>query len=121
MFCVLEHVTFHLGVQAAVRLRFGRRYAIIKYNYLSMVLIFSSFGKLLSILIIVWNYHDMQHSWMLNAFALFSIAQALCVFLEASIQSVLPILMAGVLCKCIVQALYIGLLGNLLPFHLISI
>jgi hypothetical protein len=75
-YCVVEHAAFHAGVQLAMRWRFHGRYAIIKYNYLSMALIISSFTKLISLLMAIWNYVHLEYSWLLNCLVLTSNAEA---------------------------------------------
>jgi len=83
LLCLLETVVYHLGIMQAVRSFYIKnKYAIIKYNYISNALIISSFGKLIIVLMVIWDYNDMAYTWWINVFVLSSNAEALSVFLE---------------------------------------
>lgn len=48
-----------------------------RYNYISSALIISSFPKLLFILMIIWDYDELEFSWLVNLLVLTSNAEAL--------------------------------------------
>lgn len=91
IYCILEHLLFHAGVQLAMRWRFRGRYAIIKYNYLSMALIISSFTKLISLLMAIWNYVHLEYSWLLNVLVLLSNAEATSGKVELRLRESFPV------------------------------
>lgn len=68
---LLEFAVYVLGISLAVRLSLGSKYAIVKYNYLLMAIILSSFGKGILILMMIWNY-TFSFSTILNVFVLTS-------------------------------------------------
>ncbi|KAF9164747.1 sterol homeostasis protein [Actinomortierella ambigua] len=63
--CVIEFLSFHFGVRLIVSLWYGSRYAILKYNYITTALIISSFGKMLMMLMVIWDYTELEYSWLL--------------------------------------------------------
>lgn len=73
----IELIVFHLGVMTAVRFYVQEKYAIIKYNYVSMALILSSFGKFIIVPMVIWDYNDMEYAWFVNVFVVTSNAEAL--------------------------------------------
>lgn len=48
-----------------------------RYNYVSMALIISSFGKMLLILMVIWDYKQLEYSWLVNIIVLASNTEAL--------------------------------------------
>lgn len=75
--CVLEFLALHAGVRLATSFYVGNAYAIVKYNYVSMAMILSSFGKLLLILMVIWDYNELEYSWLVNLLVLTSNVEAL--------------------------------------------
>ena len=73
---------FHVGVMTAVKYYVWEKYAIMKYNYVTMAIILSSFGKLIIVLMVIWDYNDMEYAWWANVFVLTSNAEAIAVFLD---------------------------------------
>ncbi len=71
-----EFAAFALGISLAVYVTYSSKYAILKYNYLLMAIILSSFGKGLLFLMMVWDY-TFQFSTFLDAFILSSNVVAL--------------------------------------------
>ncbi|RKP40276.1 Arv1 protein [Dimargaris cristalligena] len=63
---VAEFWTFYLGVQLAYQWLFTDSAASRRPSSSFVPLVVSSFGKLLTILIVIWNYSDAHYSWMLN-------------------------------------------------------
>jgi hypothetical protein len=52
---LVEYVSYLLAVVISARLLLGKtHYAIVKYNYLAMAVILSSFGKPLHLFLMVW-------------------------------------------------------------------
>lgn len=47
------------------------------YNYVSMALIVSSFGKMLLILMAIWDYKQVEYSWLVSFIVLASNTEAL--------------------------------------------
>lgn len=48
-----------------------------RYNYVSMALIISSFGKMLLILMVIWDYKQLEYSWLVSTIVLASNTEAL--------------------------------------------
>ncbi|KAI9312291.1 Arv1-like family-domain-containing protein, partial [Dichotomocladium elegans] len=48
-----------------------------RYNYVSMALIISSFGKMLLILMVIWDYKQLEYSWLVSLIVFASNAEAL--------------------------------------------
>ncbi|KYQ93774.1 pmp22 family protein [Tieghemostelium lacteum] len=80
---VAEFGIYVLSIMLLVRLIYSSRYAIIKYNYLVMSIILSSFGKGFLILMIIWDY-PFSFNEILNLFVLSSNLIAIKVFLETT-------------------------------------
>jgi len=74
-----------------------------KYNYVSMALILSSFGKLIIILMVIWDYNDMEYSWGVNVFVLTSNAEALSVFLDVAYWKAALVVLSGLAIKIVAQ------------------
>jgi hypothetical protein len=50
---------------------------LIRYNYISMALIISSFGKMLLIFMVIWDYKQLEYSWLVSIIVLASNTEAL--------------------------------------------
>lgn len=48
-----------------------------RHNYVSMALIISSFGKMLLILMVIWDYKQLEYSWLVSIIVLASNTEAL--------------------------------------------
>ncbi|KAI8050173.1 Arv1-like family-domain-containing protein [Gilbertella persicaria] len=48
-----------------------------QHNYVSMALIISSFGKMLLILMVIWDYKQLEYSWLVNIIVLASNTEAM--------------------------------------------
>eukprot|EP01112_Ceratiomyxa_fruticulosa_P017188 TRINITY_DN5304_c0_g1_i1.p1 TRINITY_DN5304_c0_g1~~TRINITY_DN5304_c0_g1_i1.p1 ORF type:complete len:246 (-),score=16.86 TRINITY_DN5304_c0_g1_i1:125-862(-) len=99
-----EYLVFILAVCAAVKIGLGRRYAIVKYNYLAMALILSSFGKGLLVFMMVWDYQLNFASW-LSVFVFTSNVVALKVFLDSNTFWASVFVVVGFLCRRAFQSL----------------
>eukprot|EP01116_Phalansterium_solitarium_P024921 TRINITY_DN927_c0_g1_i1.p2 TRINITY_DN927_c0_g1~~TRINITY_DN927_c0_g1_i1.p2 ORF type:complete len:252 (+),score=63.46 TRINITY_DN927_c0_g1_i1:962-1717(+) len=83
---VAEYAVYLAGVVFATKLAVSRsrkQYAIVKYNYLVMAIILSSFGKAFVLLMMIWSYTEVfaHFGAIINAFVLTSNVLALRVFL----------------------------------------
>ncbi|KAI8047862.1 Arv1 protein [Syncephalis plumigaleata] len=120
LLCTIELVVFHLTVHCLVWLLYAKKHPIIKYNYLSMALIISSFSKLLLILMIIWNYSRPEYARLLGLFEITSNLEAVSVFLDSGLSISLPILLISVAVRWLTQYIFIQLTGNILPFGLVA-
>ncbi|CAB4401370.1 unnamed protein product [Rhizophagus irregularis] len=119
--CVIEFVVFQFGVRLAVSFYIGDKYAIIKYNYIAIALIISSFGKILLILMVIWDYNGLEYSWLINIVVLTSNVEALAVFLNVGYFKTLLILIFGLGLKVLAQIFFIQITNNPLLLTLLSI
>ncbi|KAG0092687.1 sterol homeostasis protein [Podila epicladia] len=111
--CVIEFLSFHFGVRLIISLWYGGRYAILKYNYITTTLIISSFGKMLLILMVIWDYTELEHSWLLVNFIVFtSNIEALSVFLDAGYLPTTLVIVFGILCRILMQIAFTGITGD---------
>lgn len=76
---IAEFCAYAMGIALAVHISIASKYTILKYNYLLMAIILSSFGKGLLILMMIWDYpaYPFALSTLLNAFVLTSNVVAL--------------------------------------------
>ncbi|OAJ43908.1 hypothetical protein BDEG_27222 [Batrachochytrium dendrobatidis JEL423] len=101
--CTMETVCFHLGVRLAVSVLFPGRLVLKNYNELSMSLILSSFGKILLIVMVIWDYGQFEPSILVNLLVFTSNIEALAVFLKTSIPITGIVIGCGIACKLAVQ------------------
>lgn len=87
----------------AVKFYVREKYAIMKYNYVTMAVVLSSFGKLIIILMAIWDYNDMEYSWGVNVFVLTSNAEALSVFLDVAYWKAALVVCTGLALKIAAQ------------------
>ena len=107
MAAVVELAAYVGGVAAAVRATYGARCLMLKYNYLVMSLLLSSFGKLFAVLMMVWDY-DLSFFALLNLFVLSSNVVALRAFLDTDALHAASFVSVGVCAKmAAVVALYV--------------
>ncbi|KAG4088355.1 Arv1 protein [Neocallimastix lanati (nom. inval.)] len=97
--CTVELIIFHVSVRFMIWFLYHRKYEIIKYNYVTIALIISSFSKLLLILMIIWDYGEINYSWYINIIVFTSNVEALSVFLDENYIKTVPILLFGVFMK----------------------
>ncbi|KAJ1982528.1 sterol homeostasis protein [Dimargaris xerosporica] len=74
---IAEFASFYLGVQLTVRIFKSARTTAALVPSAFAPLVISSFGRLLTILIVIWNYSEAHYSWMLNVLVFTSNAEAL--------------------------------------------
>ncbi|KAI3633942.1 hypothetical protein MIR68_007546 [Amoeboaphelidium protococcarum] len=87
----LDVLLYHVVVRGLVLLTLPARYAIVKFNYISIALIISSFPKLLLLPMVIWDYqksfgHMFGWEWfyMVDLLVFTSNTEALSVFLDTS-------------------------------------
>ncbi|CAO3682819.1 unnamed protein product [Rhizopus stolonifer] len=107
--CIFEFVMFHCFVHLVIRLRslWKKQEKQIRYNYVSMALIISSFGKMLLILMVIWDYRQLEYSWLVGTIVLASNIEALSVYLNVSYAQALSMIGFGILGKICAQFLFL--------------
>ncbi|KAL1923921.1 uncharacterized protein VTP21DRAFT_6956 [Calcarisporiella thermophila] len=118
--CAVEFLAYQMSVIFAVKLCMGSRYAILKYNYITMTLILSSFGKMLLILMVIWSFHELEYSWLVSIFVFTSNVEALAVFLCTTYATTSAIALFGILVKVLVQVCFLRLTNSPLIISLLS-
>ncbi|CAO3665601.1 unnamed protein product [Umbelopsis vinacea] len=109
LLCIIEFLVFHLGVHIAVRWLFRRQKSQrIRHNYIAMALIVSSFGKMLLILMVIWDYKQLEYSWLVSIIVLTSNIEALSVFLHINYLQTFFIIGFGIALKMLAQLLFLG-------------
>ncbi|KAH8553867.1 Arv1-like family-domain-containing protein [Umbelopsis sp. PMI_123] len=109
LLCIIEFVAFHLGVHIAVRWLFrGRNSQSIRPNFITMALIVSSFGKMLLILMVIWDYKQLEYSWLVSIIVLTSNIEALSVFLHIGYLQTFYIISFGIALRLLAQLLFLG-------------
>jgi len=115
--CTIELIIFHASIRFLIWLLYHRKYEIIKYNYVTIALIISSFSKLLYILMIIWDYGEINYSWYINILVFTSNVEALSVFLDEGYLKTVPILLFGVFNKVLFTLLVHKFDFNLYRVH----
>ncbi|CAO3587914.1 unnamed protein product [Absidia cylindrospora] len=105
--CILEFVVFHCCVCLTLRVYYQNQDKVIRYNYISMALIISSFGKMLLILMVIWEYEQLEYSWLVSITVLASNVEALSVYLDLSYIKTLFIVGLGIISRVIAQLLFL--------------
>ncbi|KAI9252821.1 Arv1 protein [Phascolomyces articulosus] len=100
--CVFEFVAFHGFIRFAIQLLLPQSKNI-RYNYVAMALVISSFGKMLLILMVIWDYKQLEYSWLVGLIVLASNTEALSVYLGISDLRVFIIMVIGILGKFMAQ------------------
>ncbi|KAG2218699.1 hypothetical protein INT45_003966 [Circinella minor] len=103
--CIFEFVTFHGFIRLAIQLLLPSSKKI-RYNYVAMALVISSFGKMLLILMVIWDYKQLEYSWLVGLIVLASNTEALSVYLGISSLRVLVIMIIGILGKFMAQFIF---------------
>ncbi|KAI8904329.1 Arv1-like family-domain-containing protein [Gorgonomyces haynaldii] len=93
-FCTFEFLLFHLGIRLVASLLV--KLSIGDLNRLSMGLILSSFGKILLLVMVIWEYGNLDPSFLVNSFVLICNFEALAVMLNVSLFQGLLILSSGI-------------------------
>ncbi|KAL0092115.1 Arv1-like family-domain-containing protein [Phycomyces blakesleeanus] len=101
--CIFEFIVFHCCVCMAVRWCFRGQNKPVRYNYVAMALIISSFGKMLLILMVIWDYKQLEYSWLVSIIVLVSNVEALSVYLELPYLKTLSIMAFGMAGRLLAQ------------------
>ncbi|OBZ89490.1 Protein arv1 [Choanephora cucurbitarum] len=104
--CIIEFIAFHCCVNMMTRLYLGKQENL-KHNYVSMALIISSFGKMLLILMVIWDYRQLEYAWLVNIIVLASNTEALSVYLNAPYFHTLCIISVGILGRFCAQLAFL--------------
>lgn len=97
--CIIEVAAVHLGVIATTRLFVSN-----SNNFLiSLALMLSSFGKLLFILMVIWDYQDLEYNWLVNIIVITSNAQAMSALHNINMFRALLLAIMGSICRLLVQ------------------
>ncbi|KAI8391040.1 Arv1-like family-domain-containing protein [Radiomyces spectabilis] len=103
----VEFILFHCVVCLTIRCCLRHRDNI-RYNYVSMALIISSFGKMLLILMVIWDYKQLEYSWLVSIIVLASNVEALSVYLNLSYIRTLMILVVGTAGRLLAQIIFLS-------------
>lgn len=68
-----------------------------------LALVVSSFGKLVHILMLIWNFNELEYSWLVNASVLTSNAEALCALFKTNYWKAYSILAISIGIKLFFQ------------------
>ncbi|KAM9993593.1 hypothetical protein ACTFIZ_011570 [Dictyostelium cf. discoideum] len=101
---IAEFAVYILSIILSVRLIYESRYPIIKYNYLIMAIILSSFGKGFLVLMMIWDY-PFSFGSILNIFVLSSNVVAIKVFLDTTTFKAIFFVVFGFLGKLLFQSI----------------
>ncbi|KAL7325818.1 hypothetical protein PS15p_208252 [Mucor circinelloides] len=107
--CIFEFIIFHCCINLAIRVYFRNQNKRIRHNYVSMALIISSFGKMLLILMVIWDYKQLEYSWLVSIIVLASNTEALSVYLNIPYFQTLLIISIGILGRVCAQFLFLYL------------
>ncbi|CAG8677944.1 9278_t:CDS:2 [Gigaspora rosea] len=86
-----------------------------------MALIISSFGKILIISMVIWDYDQLEFSWLINVVVLTSNIEALAVFLDMDYYKSFGIMVVGLGLKILAQMVFIEVTNSPLLMTLLSI
>lgn len=100
-----EFAVFQLMARFACVAFLGWEAVIPKMDSIIAGLILSSFGKLLHIVVVIWDYHDMEFSYLINLIVFTSNLEAVSVIFSVPYRSSLLILGTAVIGKYIFQGL----------------
>lgn len=108
--CLLEFFIFHIVIRGMISLLIeGEEVTLAKGNHISMALVLSSFGKILLIVMVIWDYGKLNPAFFINLFVLICNFVALQVCLDVSTWlsscRVFLILLAAVSIKTGVQSM----------------
>ncbi|RKO94546.1 Arv1-like family-domain-containing protein [Blyttiomyces helicus] len=93
--CAIEFTMWHLGVRMGVRILKGPGLALAEYHRISSAVVVSSFGKLLLIVMVIWDYNELQYSWLISILVMTSNAEALSVYLQMGYYQTILVLVFG--------------------------
>lgn len=93
--CVFEFILVHFTIRNVTGIVLNQRLDLEQANHLSMALIMSSFGKILLIVMVIWDYGLVDPSFFINLFVMACNFVAIKINLKASFTSVTIILFYG--------------------------
>ncbi|KAI7871284.1 Arv1-like family-domain-containing protein [Spinellus fusiger] len=105
--CVFEFIVFHCCICLSVRWFCCNYEKAIRYNFVSMALIISSFGKMLLILMVIWDYKQLEYSWLVSIIVLASNIEALTVYLGLPYIKTLSIMAFGIAGRLFAQLVFL--------------
>ncbi|KAL4211725.1 sterol homeostasis protein [Rhizopus azygosporus] len=106
--CIMEFAMFHLVIHLIIWLScLWKQEKRIRYNYVSMALIISSFGKMLLILMVIWDYKQLEYSWLVSIIVMASNIEALSVYLNMPYIQTSIIIILGTLGRILGQFLFL--------------
>ncbi|KAL1933257.1 hypothetical protein VTP01DRAFT_7347 [Rhizomucor pusillus] len=115
--CILEFSVFHASIWLIVLssgIVITKSWLVLlmvplsSYNYVSMALIVSSFGKMLLILMAIWDYKQVEYSWLVSFIVLASNTEALSVYLDIPYTHSLMIMFLGTIGKLAAKAAFLN-------------
>lgn len=73
----IEFISYVAGITWAIR-AYRRSICVVgRLKFIAMTVIISSFGKLFLTLMVIWDYNELEYSWLVNIFVMTSNYQAL--------------------------------------------
>ena len=75
--CTFEFLFWHIGIWIGSMILLYKKFSFSELERLSLGVVLSSFGKLLLIAMAIWNFSDLEHSWLINVIVLSSNSVAL--------------------------------------------
>ncbi|OZJ05498.1 hypothetical protein BZG36_01892 [Bifiguratus adelaidae] len=130
LFCAYEFTVFQVAVRWAVYWfvdpRTGRgedkhpapstavssHPTSISYPQVTTALIISSFGKMLPILMVIWDYNEQSYAWLISLVVLTSNAEALAAFLRTSYLKTYTLLSISLAVKIACEFIFLKATGN---------
>ncbi|KAI9342744.1 Arv1 protein [Zopfochytrium polystomum] len=107
--CTIEAIIWHIAIRLAVYFLYKPRSPDERtkafFNRVSMALMISSYGKLLLIMMVIWDYDELNYAWLINLFVLTSNLEALSALLNTSYFRILMILGFGLMTRLCANAL----------------
>ncbi|KAJ3305793.1 sterol homeostasis protein [Kappamyces sp. JEL0829] len=97
--CLMEFFLFHLTIRNVSQIVLGTRLCLADANHLSTTLVLSSFGKILLIVMVIWDYGSLNPSFFINFFVLVCNWVAITVTLQLGFWKVGHILFYGLAVK----------------------
>lgn len=99
--CMIEFLVFHLAIRSTLDI--FKKQTRNELNRLSMALVLSSFGKLLLIVMVIWDYGNLNPSNIINMFVFLCNYVCLLVTTDLSRFTTFIILLAGELARSLIK------------------
>ena len=94
LFCLAEFVFYHASIRWIVH--WIKPVTLAQANRLSMAVILSSFGKILLLIMVIWDYGNMDPFFFVNTFVYMSNFGAIRVCLDTGFFQTLLIMLVGI-------------------------